>query len=316
MTILTTTSSFGKSDPTSLKILENEGFHVVLNPLARTLKEDEVLDLLETHKPVGIIAGVEPLTGSVLQEAGKYLKVVSRCGTGMDNVDLEAAKEFGITVRNTPEAPAEAVAELTLGLILALLRNIPLHNQAVHAGFWSKKMGLLLSETTVGLIGLGRIGKRVAAALDLLGAKVIASDTLPDQAWLAAHPRIHIVGVDELLPASDVVSLHLPSASGPLKHFMNAGKLAKMKPGAYLINTSRGGLIDEAALIASLNSEHLAGAAIDVFEDEPYTKGPLLQQPNVIVSPHVGSFARATRSRMEIEAAQNLLHALETPAAS
>lgn len=311
MTILTTTSSFAKIDPTPLELLRAANMEVIINPLARTLKKEEVQELLHKHQPTGLIAGVEPLSGETLQAASSHLRVVSRCGTGTDNVDLEAARELGIVVKNTPEAPAEAVAELTLGFILSLIRNITLHHQTLRAGFWSKKVGLLLSETTVGVIGLGRIGRRLAAALDLLGAQVVACDTLPDQVWLAAHPRVRLVDAEELLPAADVVSLHLPSAHGPLHHYMNATRLAAMKPGAYLINTSRGGLIDEQALVAALNSEHLAGAAIDVFEEEPYQNGPLANQANVILSPHVGSFARATRARMEIEAAQNLLQALQ-----
>jgi len=305
MKLLTTTSSFGRADRSPLDYLESQGCEVIPNPHGRTLTEDEVLDLLNQHRPTGLIAGVEPLTGRVLQETASFLKVISRCGTGLDNVDLQMAKSLGIPVLNTPEAPAEAVAELTIGLIFCLLRNITLHNHAVRAGLWTKKMGMLLSETTVGIMGLGRIGKRVAAFLEALGTTVIASDIYPDQAWLAAH-HVTLVSADELLPASDLVTLHLPTATGEMYHYMNAKRFARMKQGAFLVNTSRGALVDEEALCEALTSEHLAGAAIDTFEQEPY-KGALLNQPNVIFSPHAGSYARATRARMELEAAQNLV---------
>lgn len=306
--ILTTTSSFGKSDPSSIRRIEAAGFSVVANPHGKTLTETETLAFFLTHRPVGIIAGLEPLNANVLTQSADFLKVVSRCGTGLDNVDLDAAKKNGIKVLNTPEAPAEAVAELTLGFILALLRNISSHDRSVHAGEWTKRMGYLLSETTIGIIGLGRIGKRVAAFLEKMGATILASDCTPDHAWLSAH-QVTLVSPEEILPASDVITLHLPSASGELHHFLNRNRLRKMKPGSFLINTSRGALLDEVALCESLTEGHLAGAALDVFEHEPYD-GPLLTYPNVILSPHSGSYAKATRARMEMEAATNLLNAL------
>ncbi|MBE2204482.1 MAG: phosphoglycerate dehydrogenase [Chthoniobacterales bacterium] len=309
MKILTTTSSFGRADRSPVDLLTAAGCEVQDNPHGRTLTEDEVAELLHRHKPDGIIAGVEPLTRAVLADAAAHLKVVSRCGTGLDNVDLDAARAHAIQVLNTPEAPAEAVAELTIGLVFALLRNLAFHNHSVRSGQWSKKMGFLLSETTVGIAGLGRVGRRVGTFLDMLGAKIVACDVHPDHAWLAAHPRVTLVDIGELLPAADLVTLHLPSAAKEMHHFMNATRIAHMKPGSYLVNTSRGALIDEAALTAALDSGHLAGAALDVFEHEPY-QGVLINQPNVILSPHAGSYARATRVRMEIEASQNLLTTL------
>jgi D-3-phosphoglycerate dehydrogenase len=264
---------------------------------------------LRREQPVGIIAGVEPLTAAVLKDASPYLKVISRCGTGLDNVDCEVAKQLNIAVLNTPAAPAEAVAELTVALIFSLIRNVSYHDHAVRAGFWTKKMGVLLSEITLGIIGLGRVGKRVAGILQPFGAKVLAAETNPDHEWIGSH-GVSLLTVPELLRASDIVSLHLPYATGDLHHFMNAERLKGMKQHSYLINTSRGALVDEEALCNALREEHLAGAAIDVFEREPYN-GPLKKFNNVILSPHVGSYARATRNRMELEAAQNLLAALQ-----
>ena len=310
--LLITTSSFGAKDTAALAALRDAGYEAVLNPFARTLTEAEITALLAEHRPVGLIAGLEPLTDQVMQGAVAHLQVISRCGTGLDNVDLDAAKRLGIAVLNTPAAPAEAVAELSLGLILALIRNIAAHDQIVHAGAWKKRMGLLLSEITVGIVGLGRVGKRVAAMLRPLGSRVIATDVLPDHDWIAAH-GVSLMTLPQVLAAADVVSLHLPYASGDLFRLMNAERIATMKPGSYLLNTSRGALIDEQAVADALKSGHLAGAAIDTFETEPYT-GLLLQAPNLILSPHAGSYARATRNRMELEAAQNLIKGLSRPA--
>ena len=309
MKLLITTSSFGAKDTAALAALRDAGYEAVLNPFARTLTEAEITALLAEHRPVGLIAGLEPLTDAVMQGAVAHLQVISRCGTGLDNVDLDAAKRLGIAVLNTPAAPAEAVAELSLGLILALIRNIAAHDQTVHAGAWKKRMGLLLSEITVGIVGLGRVGKRVAAMLRPLGSRVIATDVLPDHDWIAAH-GVSLMTLPQVLAAADVVSLHLPYASGDLFRLMNAERIATMKPGSYLLNTSRGALIDEQAVADALMSGHLAGAAIDTFELEPYT-GLLLQAPNLILSPHAGSYARATRNRMELEAAQNFINQMK-----
>ncbi len=307
--VLITTSSFGAKDEAALHALREAGSEAVLNPFGRTLTETEVAALLAEHRPAGLIAGLEPLTAAVMQGAGAHLQVISRCGTGLDNVDLAAAKQLGIAVLNTPAAPAEAVAELSLGLILALIRNVVTHDQLVRAGTWKKRMGLLLSEITVGIVGLGRVGRRVAAILRPLGTKVVATDVLPDHDWIAAH-GVSLMTLPQLLAASDVVSLHLPYASGDLHRLMNAERIAAMKPGSFLINTSRGALIDEPAVADALQSGHLAGAAIDTFEHEPYA-GLLLQAPNIILSPHAGSYARATRNRMELEAAQNLVREMK-----
>lgn len=306
--LLITTSSFGAKDEAARNVLREAGYEIIPNPFGRTLAESEIAGLLAEHRPVGLIAGLEPLTEAVMQGAVSHLKVISRCGTGMDNVDLNAAKKLGIAVLNTPAAPAEAVAELSLGLILALIRNVVSHDQMVRSGAWKKRMGLLLSEITVGIVGLGRVGRRVAAILRPLGTKLIATDVMPDHDWIAAH-GVSLMTLPQLLAASDVVSLHLPYASGDLHRLMNAERIAAMKPGSYLINTSRGALIDEQAVADALKSGHLAGAAVDTFEQEPYT-GLLLQAPNMILSPHAGSYARATRNRMELEAALNLVAGL------
>lgn len=296
------TSSFDTVNNPVVQRLVQAGLQPVTNPHGRKLTEDEAAELL-TDDVVGMIAGVEPLTARVLQSA-KNLKVISRCGTGMDNVDLTAARNHGIIVYNTPEAPAQAVAELTLGLMLASLRRICETDQQIRKGEWPRAQGGLLAAQTVGLIGLGHIGKRVAKLCRAFEADVIAYDPHIDQ----APADVALKPLTELLETADIISLHTPY-NPDLHHLINAQAIARMKPGALLINAARGGLVDEQALKAALDNGRLGAAALDAFEQEPY-QGPLLQSSNLILSSHVGSLARESRQRMELEAAENLLHGL------
>lgn len=278
------------------------------NPLGRTLDEGEVRTLLHQHQPLGMIAGIEPLTRSVLQDAVSHLKVISRCGAGLDTVDVESAKALGISVYNTPDAPCQAVAELTVGMMLALIRNIRRSDSLVRSGSWTKPMGFLLSELTVGILGLGRIGKKVADLVRQFGAQVLAADIAPDEIWAKEH-RVRLINREELLKQADIVSLHLPYSAGDLHHVIGPAELMSMKTGSYLINTSRGGLVDEQALREALKAGHLAGAGLDTFEQEPY-RGALRDIDTVILTPHIGSYAREARARMEREAVDNLITGL------
>ncbi|MCH9639380.1 MAG: phosphoglycerate dehydrogenase [Betaproteobacteria bacterium] len=296
------TSSFGIDNNPHIQQLLQKGLQVVSNPHKRRLTEDEAMTLLDDDV-VGMIAGIEPLTERVLQSANN-LKVISRCGTGMDSVDLVAAKQLGITVLNTPEAPAQAVAELTMGLMLSALRQICQTDQAVRTGEWPRTQGGLLAAQTVGVIGLGHIGRRVANLCHAFEANVIAHDP-----HISHVPTgVTSVSFDQLIATADIISLHVPY--GPeLHHVLNAQTVENMKPGAIVINAARGGLVDEEALAAALNTGKLRAAALDTFEQEPY-QGPLLECSNIILSSHVGSLAKEARQNMEIEAAENLLRGL------
>ena len=308
--ILITTSSFAKDDISPLDLLRKAGYETITNPYKRKLTEDEVLKLLLEIKPVGMIAGVEPLTAQVLQQA-KGLKVVSRCGIGLDSVDLDAAGSLGITVRNTPDAPTEAVAELTIGLILNLLRKISFMDRELRKGNWSKESGNLVRGKKVGIVGLGRIGKRVSEMLLALGANVAGTDIQPDHDWLKAK-QVHLVSLEELLKQSEILCLHV-SYTGSNEFLIGRNEMESMPKGACLINTSRGEIIDEDALYSMLTHGHLSGAALDVFSDEPYT-GPLTKLENVVLTPHIGSYAREARIEMEIQAAENLIEELRKQA--
>lgn len=296
------TSSFDIDNNPHIQHLLQNGIQAITNPHRRKLTENEIIELL-TGETVGLIAGIEPLTEQVFQSA-KNLKVISRCGAGMDSVDLVAAKNYGITVLNTPEAPAQAVAELTMGLILTVLRQIGQIDQLVRKGEWPRSQGRLLAAQTVGIIGMGHIGQRVARLCQAFEATVIAHDPHINQ----IPAGVTLMSLEQLLTTADIISLHLPY--GPdTHHLLDAKAFAAMKPAAIVINAARGGLIDENALSEALKTGKLSAAALDVFEQEPY-QGPLLELGNIILTSHVGSLARESRQRMEIEAAENLLQGL------
>lgn len=296
--VLITTSSFDMDLP-EIAAIREAGFEIVLNPLGRRLSEDEVSGLLAPDI-AGVIAGLEPLTARVIGGA-QGLRVISRCGIGMDNVDLDAAKERGIVVYNTPDAPTKAVAELAIGLMLDVLRGISAQDRAIRGGGWERPMGGLLGARTVGLAGFGRIGRKVADYAAAFGAQIIMHDPFAQD-----DPRF--VPFEALLARSDILSLHVPY-SEENRHMIGAAQLAAMKEGAILINTARGGLVDEEAVAAALRSRRLAGAGLDVFEKEPY-KGPLAGVPGAILTAHTGSYAKEARTEQEALAARNLLAGL------
>lgn len=303
--VFISTSSFAEYDPEPLRLLHRHGIDYELNPYRRRLDSHELLEFIRDAE--GLIAGTEPINREVLQQA-KRLKVISRCGTGLDNVDLEAAKELNIVVTNTPTSHIDAVAELTLGAILALIRKIFYADRCIRQGEWHKPMGQLLKGSVVGIIGLGKVGRRLVELLTPFSTTVIAYDPHPDFAFASRH-QIALCSLEDLLQHADIVTLHLPY-SAEVHHLLDRRRLAHMKPGAFLVNTSRGGIIDEAALYDVLSEGRLAGAYIDTFETEPYS-GPLTRLPHVLLTPHIGSYAKESRIRMEIEAVENLLAVLK-----
>lgn len=299
MRIAITTSSFAVHDPEPLDILREAGAEIVLNPHGRKLTPGETVTLCAGCD--GILAGTERLDRAVLGQL-PGLRVVSRCGVGMDSVDMAACEEMGIAVRNTPFGPTRAVAELTAGLILDLLRQVTRMDRELRAGKWAKRMGNLLQGKRVGVVGYGRIGRATADLLELMGAHVAYADPCVSE---SGRPRMEL---DDLMAWADIVSLHC-SKTDSACFLIDAGRLALMRKGSWLVNAGRGGLVDEEALHALLSTGHIAGAAIDCFGKEPYD-GPLAQLPNTILTPHIGSYAAEGRTRMELDAARNLLDAL------
>jgi D-3-phosphoglycerate dehydrogenase len=306
MKILTSPSSFGQVGSEPLDILKENNFEIINNPYGRKLTEKEVIDLASDC--VGIVAGVEPLTALVINALPK-LKCISRVGVGMDNVDLEYAKKAGITVLNTPDGPTRSVAELTLALTFSLLRKIPQADANMKQKIWKKETGNLLFEKEIGVIGLGRIGKMVAELFRSLGNPVIGYDLYPDEKW-SAKKKVILKDFKSVLREADIITLHIPGNIDKLP-VIKSEELALMKEQAVLINTSRGGVVDEKALYQFLKDNKLKGAAIDVFSEEPYN-GPLCELNNVILTPHLGSYASEGKLQMEIDAVKNLIQVLKT----
>lgn len=296
-----TLTTFAQHDSSCLDLLNMEGLEIVSDTFSRKLNKKETLVLCKGC--VGIIAGTEKYDSDIL---GKLIgvKVISRCGAGLDNIDLNAAKSLGIKVYNTPDIPTLAVAELAIALILALLRKISQMDREMHSGLWKKRMGYLLSGKQVGVVGFGRIGRKVAELLKIIGANVFYTD--PHVKESDKFPRIEL---KELLKKSDIISLHLSYSKENYKLF-GQKEFSLMKRGAFLINCSRGGIVEEDSLYSALKEGKLSGAAIDVFENEPYS-GRLKELNNVILTPHIGSYAKEARIEMEIEAVKNLLIGLK-----
>jgi D-3-phosphoglycerate dehydrogenase len=303
--ILTSPSSFGQVGPEPVDLLVKNGYEVIDNPYGRKLTEDEVIEIAKDC--IGIVAGVEPLTSRVMDALPK-LKCISRVGIGMDSVDLKYAAEKGIIVTNTPDGPTRAVAELTLAMTLSLLRKIPQAHYDLKNRVWKKQVGNLVLNKVVGVVGLGRIGKLVSQLFRGIGNPVIGYDPYADAVW-AADNGIELMDMDALLAKADILTVHVPGNEDG-SAVIGTEEITLMKNGAFLINISRGGIVDESALYDALKNKKLTGAAIDVFSEEPYT-GPLCDLGNVILTPHLGSYAEEGKLLMEIDAVNNLINALK-----
>jgi len=283
--ILVTPTSYGKNDPTLITELEKLVGEVIYNPAGKPLTSTEVARLLPGVD--GYIAGLDAIDRNALVSADR-LKVIARYGVGVDAVDLEATKEKGIVVTNTPGANSTSVAELATGLMLALARQFQEAFTATQQGKFPRLSGTALEGKTVGIVGLGSIGKIVAQRLLAFGCHIIAFDPYPDSAF-ANQNAIPMLSLDQLLAQADFVSLHLPLTTDT-RELVNDAFIGKMKKGAYLINTARGELVNEVALLRALQSGHLRGAALDALIKEPPEPGyPLLALPNVIATPHLGA---------------------------
>ncbi|MDO8527448.1 MAG: phosphoglycerate dehydrogenase [Deltaproteobacteria bacterium] len=300
-TVYVTLSEFCKNDETPRRILKEAGYTILENTSGRRIKKEEMFDALKNADAV--VAAVEPYEAELLQKLPK-LKVISRLGVGTDAIDLEAAKKLGIEVTITVEEIVAPVAEMTVAMILGLVRNFPLHANDFAKGEWKKHTGFLLSELNIGLIGFGRIARTVERFLKPFGTKVRVMDPFVKKESLPEG--VDLCSLEELLKKSDIVSLH--AARSPKEGFLLSIKeFSLMKPGSFLVNTARGYMVDEKALEAALLSKQLAGCALDVFEEEPYA-GPLAKFPNVLLTPHVGTLTRGSRTAMEIRCAENVVN--------
>ena len=292
--MLVTPTSYGKNDARLKTELEAEVGEVIYNPTGKPLTSEEVARLLPGVD--GYIAGLDDIDSNALETADR-LKVIARYGVGVDNVDLTTAKEKGIVVTNTPGANSVSVAELALGLMLALARRIPEAVEAVHQGKWPRYAGISVEGKTVGILGLGSIGKQLARRLCGFDCRILAFDPFADMPFAQEH-HIELVAMDALLAQADFVSLHVPLLP-ETRCLVDDAFLNKMKRGSFLINTSRGEVIDEDALLRALQSGQLKGVALDAFTVEPPDpKNPLLALPQVITTPHLGAQTDGATSNM------------------
>jgi len=290
-------------DPEGIEKLKKAGFNVDIAP--SITKQD--LEKRVQEYDVLIVRSRTKVTRKVI-ECGKRLRLIARAGVGLDNIDLKAAEERRITVINTPEASADSVAELTIGLMIVLARQIILADSLMKQGKWSKRelKGRLLKGKKLGLIGLGNIGLRVARIAKTMGMKILVTKRTPPSSELLESLEADFLTLDELLRQSDIISIHVP-LSEETKHMIGAEEINKMKDGVLLINTSRGGIVDEKALLDALRSGKICAAALDVYEVEPPQNFELIKMPNVVCTPHIGAQTFEAQKKASVILAEKII---------
>ena len=287
------------------KLLTANGHELLEGPdYSGVPSEDDISEMLAEFLPDAdaILLGGAIFTGRHLA-AAPDLKVISRAGVGYDAVDLEAAAAAGVPVTITIHANADTVADFAITLMLALTRRLLSNHADLSSGTWNRTVGNDFFGSTLGIAGLGRIGRCVAVRARAFGMPVIANELYPDEDFVAEHD-IRLVDLDTLCREADFISLHLPGAADT-RHCINAERLALMKPTAYLVNTARGILVDEPALLHALTSGVIAGAGLDVFDLEPISESPFFGLPNTIVTPHVAGISEEANRRMILDCAEN-----------
>ncbi len=302
---LITTVPFCQRNCLPLELLESAGIEYVINPTGRKLREHELAEMVADFDV--LIAGTEPITEQVMARAPN-LRLISRVGIGLDSVDLLAAERLDIQVSYTPDAPAPAVAELTIGLMLSLLRSVHLANAQMHRREWQRYFGRRIPEITLGVIGAGRIGGRVLRRLVPFGSPRVLVNDLRQNKDITPNLKLEWTDKETIYREADLITLHLPLTLHT-RNMIRREQLALMKPDALLINTSRGGIINERDLAEALAENRLGGAAIDVFEQEPYV-GPLSELETCLLTSHMGSMSIDCRTRMEIEATEEAVRFL------
>jgi D-3-phosphoglycerate dehydrogenase len=303
VTVLVTTPSFGQYSGQPWRVLADAGFETRRPGRPHPLSANELAEELGQSR--ALIAGLDEVSAEVI-ESSASLRVIAKHGVGVDNIDLDAARGRGVRVVNAPGTNTGAVADLTMGLLLAAMRGIVPAHQSVVDGQWDRFFGPELSGRTLGIIGFGKIGQAVARRASGFDMAVIAYDPYVP-ATVFAKRGVVAMRLNELIAASDVISLHMPGSGPPL---LGRAELALTKPGACLVNTARGGLVDEEALAELLHDGHLHAAAIDVFGQEPPRESPLLSAPNVVLTPHMGAFSYQANAAMGLAVAHDVVRVL------
>ncbi|WP_343209299.1 phosphoglycerate dehydrogenase [Anaerolentibacter hominis] len=303
--LVTPTSMTPEKNPEAIEKLKRFTEDLVFNPFGRPMKEEELIEALKDCD--GFIAGVDPVTEKVLENCPN-LKVISRYGAGYDAVDIKAARAKGIDVTNTPAVNSESVGELAFGMIIALARAIPYLSGQTKTGNWVRHSGMELHGKTMGIIGFGAIGRVVGRCAQGFGMNVIAYDPYMNEAYCKEN-QIAVKTLDEVIREADVISTHLP-LNDSTRHMIDKEAISKMRDGVIIINTARGGIVDEAAVYEALVSGKVAGLGLDVYEVEPPTGSPLFELDNVIATPHAGAHTGAATFKMADMAIDNLVEVL------
>lgn len=301
MKVFVSTHPFSSTSKEPMKLLQENNFDVKLNPFEHKMTSQELAKEIKDSEI--LIAGTEKITEEVFQNAPK-LKLISRVGIGLDGVDFELCKKYGVRVAYTPDAPTMAVAELCVAMILDLARQITITDKNIRVGVWKRHMGTLLYGKTIGIFGMGRIGKSLVHLLSSFNVKFLVHDINPDIAFGRLY-NVNFVSKEEVLKNSDVISVNIPLKKDTLD-YITSKELSLMEPHAIVINTARGGIINENDLYDALKEKIIAGAAVDVFEEEPYS-GKLIELENCLLTCHMGASTIDSRTDMEVQAVEETI---------
>ncbi|MBN1317817.1 MAG: phosphoglycerate dehydrogenase [Anaerolineales bacterium] len=303
--VLVTARSFGLVAPSCINYLVRNGFDVIRIPDdERPITPATLERWVELEQPQALVVGAEPITYGVINRA-EGLRIITKHGVGVDNIDLEAATGRGVVVTNAPGTNNHAVADLTLCLMLSLSRQLCPANWSTKSGEWKRYIGCELHGKTIGVVGTGYIGKEVIKRAMGFGMQVCAYDVVADEAFAAKH-GVQYLHLEQLLKVSDYISLHVPLIE-QTRNMIGVEALARMKKTAFLINVSRGGVVDEQALYDALRTYQIAGAALDVFAAEPPTQSPLLALDNFLATPHMGGRTVESAEAMGALCADNIV---------
>lgn len=304
--VLVTARSFSQNDKTPKEMLLNKGYEIISNPFGRIMTENEIAELIEDVD--GVILGVDPFGKDIFQRAQK-LKVISRYGVGIDNIDKDSADSRNIPIYRTVGANTQAVADYAFGLMLDLTRKIAFIDRECRKGNWKKIKTREMNGKVLGLIGFGAIGKAVAKRGTGFNMRVLVYDPFVNQE-MAREYGVELVELDQLYAESDFISLHVPLIDATY-HMINADVFKAMKPTAVLVNTARGGIVDEEAMYQALKSGEIAAAGVDVFDVEPPSNPALMELDNLLVGAHCAASSVEAIDKMSYMAAENLIKGLE-----